>query len=174
MAGNILGHDDGVIDKQAQGQDEARDRELVDREARIEQKGHANGQRQGYRDHDNDRGAPAQRQQRDEHQAEGDREVPGQRVQPLGHVLGLVERPLHGHALRQVCLEGIDRLEDTITDGEDVLIVHHVGAEEDGALAVESGLVPEFGVSPVDLGDVAHAQGTSVDRGDNGVPDLFE
>ena len=62
---DVLHDDDAVIHEQAQCHDHSDDTELVDRKMEEVEQEEADQQRQGYGDHDHDRGPWSKRQERD-------------------------------------------------------------------------------------------------------------
>jgi len=69
---DILGHHDRVIDEQAERHDEGRDRDLVERVAEEAERGEPEGEGQRDRHHDDAGGSQAERQERQQHQRDGD------------------------------------------------------------------------------------------------------
>ena len=117
----------------------------------------------------------AERQQRQQHQRDRDAEVEVQPVEPVAHVLRLVEADLERHALRQVRRRTRSRRgHDALAHLEDVVAVLLVGGDEHRALALEAaGVAVRRGV-PAHVGHVADAHDAALDRGDHRVAHLVE
>ena len=109
VARDVLDDDDGIVDQQAERDDEPRDGDLVERVAEEVEHRQAERERQRDRHHHDARRAPAERQQRERHERDGDAEVRVEARQPLADVAGLIEAALELDALRQAALESGER-----------------------------------------------------------------
>ena len=168
---DVLDHDDGVVDQQAERDDEARDRNLVQREAEEPQRGHAHGQRQRDGDHDDAGGAEPEGEQGDRDQCERDAEVEAKAAQAMGDVVGLFEADLEADARGQ---GGAKLGQPPVEPGlhvEDAEAVLHVGGDEGRALAVVAREVGRFLGGPSHVGDVAEQHGAPVACRDHRVRD---
>ena len=75
VARDVLDDDDRVVHQEAECDDEAGDRELVEREAEKVKRGESDRERQRYRDHDDPGGAEPEREQRQDDERDRDREI---------------------------------------------------------------------------------------------------
>ncbi len=115
------------------------------------------GERERNRDHHDARRPPAQRQERQHHERDGDAEIGVQAIEPMLDVARLVEPQLQPDARGQRFLERRDRRPDALAHLEDVVAFLLVGGDEHRALAVEAAQIAHRLRRPVDLRHVAHA-----------------
>ena len=86
MAGDVFNDHDRVVDEQAEGHHEPGDRQLVETEAREVEQRETDRQRQRNRDHHHARGPQTQRQERDHHEADRQRKIQPQAIEPVGDI----------------------------------------------------------------------------------------
>ena len=165
VARDVLDHDDGIVDQQAERDHEARDGDLVERVAEEVQHRDAERERQRNGDHHDAGRAPAERQQRQRDERDGDAEVLVEPREALADVARLVEAAFERDALRQAALEARDRgVQRGRCTLEDVVAVFLVRRDEHRALAVEARDVAPRLRLPAHARDVADAHGAAVHR----------
>ncbi len=173
-AADVLDHHDRVVDQEPQRDHEPDDAELVDGEAGQVQHGEPDRQRERDRDHHDQRGPQPERQQREQDQGDGEAKVAQEALEPVPHILGLIEADLETDAGRQllgVTLElGLEKLAGVV----DVLAFLLVGGDEDRPLPVVAADVGQVGVLDGHLGDVAQVDDAALAVGHDGVLDLVE
>ena len=156
VAGDVFRHHDAVVHQQAQRDDEARNGQLVEREPAPAQHRHTHGEGQRHRNHDHDARPPAQRQQRDQHQAQRDAEIAAQLPQFAGDVVALVKRHFQLHIGRQQLAIFIGRRHRAIADIEHVEPILLGHRHPHRALAVVTGEMRLFLISPANAGNILH------------------
>lgn len=146
-----------------QGEHEAGDRELIDREAEGLQQGQSDQQRERDGDHHHAGRAETQRQEGDRHQAKRDREVPEELAQPMLHVLRLHEAKLELHTPWQGALELRKRRLDRLGHLGDVGAVLLGGGDEERASPVEPRQVLGLRLRPLNLRHITHPHDLAID-----------
>ena len=174
VSGDIFHHHDGIIDQQAERQDEAGDGQLVEAKSGHIKQRHADGQGQRDGNHDDAGGAQPQRQQRQQDQRNRDGEVLAKLAEAIGNVLRLIEAALEPDVRRQRPFEFRQPRVNAVTHLENIGVVFLVCRHEYGALAVESSGVGLLLGLPGDLGDVADSDLAAAACTDDGIGDLLE
>ena len=157
---NVLDHHDGVIDHEADGQNQGQQRQQVQREAQRRQDDE--GRQQTDRRHDRRDQRSPQAAQEDEvhqgHQGHGDADGDPDLVDGVRGEDRVVGSDLDGHARRQGRPDFLDHLVDTIRDGEVVRLrlTGHGQADLVHAVAAEQTTIFFRGL--LDAGDVAQAR----------------
>ena len=91
MSRDVFDNDNRIVDQQSKRQNKARDNQLakVKSICRNRQQSRCNRQRDRY--HDNHRGAPAQGQQRDQHQKQRQRKIARKFCETLANIPALIK-----------------------------------------------------------------------------------
>ena len=92
----------------------------------------------------------------------------------MRHGLGLVEAEFEADAFRQAAAVRFDLLVQIVTHHKHIDAELALGADEHGALAVETREVARLVIVPFDLGDIANRQCAAGRRAQHRVPDLVE
>ena len=174
MPGDVLDHDDGVVDQQAKRDHEAGDAHLVEGESQRPETGETHGERQRNRyGHDACR-PQSERQQRDAHQCECDQEIPPQMIEAVAHVGRLDETRHQLDRGGQLFAERRDARIDPALYREDVRAILHVGRDPGCGPAVVAAEVALLLDGPSGLGDVSYAHRAAVAHGEDGVADFVD
>ena len=119
---DVLDDDDGVVDDDAGGENDAEQRQSVDREAHELHEPERTDERHRDRNGRDDRAAPGLQEDEDDEHDEDDRL--GERLQHLAnrlaHDVGRVERDLVVHAGRKLLLEPLELLHHRVVHVERV------------------------------------------------------
>ena len=138
VADDVLDHDDGVVHQDADGEDQGEERDAVERVAVEVEHQQRQGQRAGNGDADDERLAPAQRQQDEQRHADHrDAHVEQQLVGLLLRRLAVVAGDGHLHAVGDdPALERLDLLQDLVRDRDGICPGPLGDGQGDGGLLV--------------------------------------
>ena len=156
LALDVLDHDDGVVDDDADGQHQAEQRQHVEGEAEGLHHHARADQRHGDGDDRNDRSAPGlEEQQHDQHHQscrleDGDIELVDRDLDELGRVVGEAVFETLGKALRHLLDGGLDALSGPHGIGARLLI----DDDDDGRILVGVALRRVAERAELDAGDV--------------------
>ena len=164
MAGDILRDHDAVVHQQAKRDDEAGNRQLVEREPAPAQHGHTHGEAQRHRDHHHDARPPTKRQQSDQHQAQRDGEILAQLAQLAGDVIALIKAHHHLHIGRQLAAVRVRRLYCRIADIEHIEPILLGQRHPHRALVIVTAEVRLLLIGPADLCNILHPHDAAILR----------
>jgi hypothetical protein len=173
-ARDVFHHDDGVVDEQTERDDEADDRELIERVAEPVERRDADREREWDGDHHQQRRAKTERRDRQRDQRDGDDQIGAQAAEASVDVLGLLEAVREPHVARQRGAELRETFLQARRDVEGVLALLRLRRDEDGALAFEATEVLVVLVVPADVGDIVQVHGGGAAAGDGRGADFLE
>ena len=134
----------------------------------------AHGKRQGDRHHHHQRGAPAQRDERDQHQGKRNGKIRGQLVQPALDIQRLIKGRGELHIGRKRCVQRLHNNSKALAQVRCADSILLLDRNENGSLAIIARVMKLFGLRPLHLGDVAHRNETTRFPLDDRAPNGFQ